>query len=143
MSSDREKGDVNSIMGVDLSTEITTVLRSVMPVIVEETLRKVQEERRGIEENEERLRKLKEHELQEWKNRTRFLVARPTEFRGALNPIVVSDWIMEMENTFEICELLDDRKVLYASFMLRGEALYWWNMVKVLWKTENKIYVVG
>ncbi|GJS85907.1 zinc finger, CCHC-type, retrotransposon gag domain protein [Tanacetum coccineum] len=59
-----------------------------------------------------------------------FLMTSPPQFHGDIDPIVVSDWIMEMENTFDLCKCSDDHKVLYSSFMLRGKALYWWNMIK-------------
>ncbi|GKG18117.1 hypothetical protein Tco_0372415, partial [Tanacetum coccineum] len=51
---------------------------------------------------------------------------------GDMDPIVVSDWIMEMESALDKCRCRDPHKVLYASFMLRGQALYWWNMIKEL-----------
>ncbi|PWA67291.1 hypothetical protein CTI12_AA316590 [Artemisia annua] len=74
--------------------------------------------------------RLKEEELHELEDRKMFLMTSPPQFRGNMDPIEVFDWIMEMENAFDICKCSDDRKVLYASFMLRGNALYWWNMIK-------------
>lgn len=120
----RELAEKYAILGgVDLSAEITNVMRSMMPSIEKETLKKVQ----AILETKERL---KEEELQELQNRKMFLKTSPPQFHGDMDPIVVSDWIMEMENAFDLCMCSDDRKVLYASFMLRGSALYRWNMIK-------------
>ncbi|GJT47266.1 hypothetical protein Tco_0955981, partial [Tanacetum coccineum] len=62
-------------------------------------------------------------------SRKLFLMANPSQFHGDMDPIVVSDWIMEMENALDKCRCRDPHKVLYASFMLRGQALYWWNMM--------------
>ncbi|GJZ05309.1 hypothetical protein Tco_0538584 [Tanacetum coccineum] len=115
----------NAIVGgVDLCAEITNVMRSMMPIIEKETLKKVQ----AILETKERPR---EEELRELQNRKVFLMTSPPQFHGDIDdPIVVSDWIMEMENAFDLCKCSDDNKVLYASYMLRGKALYWWNMIK-------------
>lgn len=68
---------------------------------------------------------------QEVERRKLFLMANPSQFHGDMDPIVVSDWIMEMENAFDRCTCLDGHTVIYASFLLRGQALYWWNMIKV------------
>nr|GEU62779.1 reverse transcriptase domain-containing protein [Tanacetum cinerariifolium] len=114
----------NAILGgVNLSAEITNVMRSMMPIIERETPKKVQ----AILETKERLKE----ELQELQNRKMFLMTSPPQFHGDMDdPIAVSDWIMEMENAFDLCKCSDDHKVLYASYMLRGKALYWWNMIK-------------
>lgn len=135
-----KQAEENPIMGVDMNTEPTEnlnssvsalqeMLRSMVPIIVEEMTRKIQDERRVAEEDLESSRKLREAEVREWKYRKKFLTARPREFHGVLDPIVVSDWIMEMENIFEICKCSEDQKVLYASFMLRRNALHWWNTI--------------
>nr|GEY30867.1 zinc finger, CCHC-type, retrotransposon Gag domain protein [Tanacetum cinerariifolium] len=101
----------NPITGV-LDGETANLIRSLVPTVVDETLKVLQEV------------------TQERKNRKRFLIAEPPVFSGGLDPVVVRNWIMEMENTFEICMCSDDRKVLYASFMLKGQALFWWNEKK-------------
>nr|GEV54199.1 hypothetical protein [Tanacetum cinerariifolium] len=115
------QSEKNAIVdGVDL----TNVLRSMLAIIEKETQKKVQ----AILETKERL---KEEELQELQNRKMFLMTSPPQFHGDMDdPIVVSDWIMELQNAFDVCKCSDDCKVLYASFMLRGKALYWWNMIK-------------
>ncbi|KAJ9550225.1 hypothetical protein OSB04_014270 [Centaurea solstitialis] len=126
--------------GVDLNTQPTEnsnpsvsalqeILKSTVPIIVEEITRKIQDERRVPEEHLESSRTLREAKDREWKHRKKFFTARPREFHGALDPIMVSDWITEMENVFDICECSEDQKVLYASFMLRGNALHWWNAI--------------
>nr|GEV49734.1 uncharacterized protein [Tanacetum cinerariifolium] len=74
---------------------------------------------------------------QEVERRKLFLMANPSQFHGDMDPIVVSNWIMEMENAFVICGCFDHLKVFYASFMLRGQALYWWNMIKESRETEK------
>ncbi|PWA84599.1 hypothetical protein CTI12_AA005460 [Artemisia annua] len=104
-----------TIIGADLTTELTSVLRSMIPMIVEETLKKLQEKRQVVQETTKRL---KEEELQEWESRKMFFISRPPEYDGYNTTIY--NWFSEMENAFERCECSDGHKVLYASFMLRG-----------------------
>lgn len=45
---------------------------------------------------------------------------------------------MEMEDIFEISECSNAQKVKYATRMLKGEALHWWDIIKV---ARGKEYV--
>nr|KAJ0207233.1 hypothetical protein LSAT_V11C500291490 [Lactuca sativa] len=49
-----------------------------------------------------------------------------TEFFGVLNPIVVLTWIQNTEKVFRISHVDNEDKANYASAMLIGEALVWW-----------------
>ena len=49
-----------------------------------------------------------------------------TEFSGVLNPIIVLTWIQNTEKVFHISHVDNEDKANYASAMLIGEALVWW-----------------
>ncbi|KAL7604659.1 hypothetical protein Lser_V15G18212 [Lactuca serriola] len=49
-----------------------------------------------------------------------------TEFSGVLNLIVVFTWIQNTEKVFRISHVINEDKANYASAMLIGEALVWW-----------------
>ncbi|KAL7592625.1 uncharacterized protein LOC111893563 [Lactuca sativa] len=48
------------------------------------------------------------------------------EFLGVLDPIVVLTWIQNTEKVFRISHVVNEDKANYASAMLIGEALVWW-----------------
>ncbi|GKA55590.1 hypothetical protein Tco_0754662 [Tanacetum coccineum] len=47
------------------------------------------------------------------------------------NPVIVINWLREIEDIFEISECSPRQRVKYASHSLKGEALHWWNMIKI------------
>ena len=49
-----------------------------------------------------------------------------TEFSGVLNPIIVLSWIQNTEKVLCISHVDNEDKANYASAMLIGEALVWW-----------------
>ncbi|GJR08128.1 zinc finger, CCHC-type, retrotransposon gag domain protein [Tanacetum coccineum] len=58
--------------------------------------------------------------------------ATATMFNGVdWDYATVNNGFLDMEHVFSICEIQDDiNKVVCASYMLRGQALYWWNHKK-------------
>ena len=50
----------------------------------------------------------------------------PPAFRGGYNPEGAREWISELEKIFETMECPEDKKVTYATFMLKEEAHHWW-----------------
>ncbi|GJW32359.1 hypothetical protein Tco_0052391 [Tanacetum coccineum] len=57
--------------------------------------------------------------------------SRPPKFNGVMDYATVNNWFLDMEHVFSICNIQDDiKKVVCASYMLRGQALYWWNHKK-------------
>ncbi|XP_042505695.1 uncharacterized protein LOC122082302 [Macadamia integrifolia] len=46
------------------------------------------------------------------------------------DPIRPPTWIKEVEMIFELLDITDLQKVACATFMLRGEAAYWWNSTR-------------
>ncbi|KAJ9544097.1 hypothetical protein OSB04_023804 [Centaurea solstitialis] len=59
-----------------------------------------------------------------------FLGCKPPEFRGCNEPITCMYWLREMEMAFEASECDDSQRVKFASHLLKGEALTWWNLTR-------------
>nr|GFB41851.1 hypothetical protein [Tanacetum cinerariifolium] len=56
-----------------------------------------------------------------------FIKCCPTQFHGTEGAIGLVRWFEKMENTFEISECAEVRKVKFATATLHGRALTWWN----------------
>lgn len=50
----------------------------------------------------------------------------PSQFKGTPNPMEVEAWLMQLEEIFEVINCDEEKKILFAIFMLRGEAKHWW-----------------
>ncbi|KAL8121526.1 hypothetical protein AgCh_018308 [Apium graveolens] len=60
------------------------------------------------------------------------IVVNPSEFKGSLEPIEVNVWLKEIEKAFALVNVKEEQKVEFASYYLKNEATYWWEMVKTL-----------
>nr|GFA69491.1 hypothetical protein [Tanacetum cinerariifolium] len=56
-----------------------------------------------------------------------FIKCGPTQFYGIEGVVRLVRWFEKMENTFEISECVEGRKVKFATATLHGRALTWWN----------------
>ncbi|KAI3684861.1 hypothetical protein L6452_34088 [Arctium lappa] len=59
-----------------------------------------------------------------------FLGCHPKEFAGSDNPVACMYWLKELEMAFESSECDPSQRVKFASQLLRGEALIWWNLTR-------------
>lgn len=50
----------------------------------------------------------------------------PPEFKGTIEPIEVQSWIEEIENAFVIARVREEQKTIFATYMMKGEANFWW-----------------
>ncbi|KAJ9547266.1 hypothetical protein OSB04_019809 [Centaurea solstitialis] len=57
-----------------------------------------------------------------------FVACKPPLYKGERDPVLALRWIEEMEMAFETCRCADEDKVVYASSMLKADALSWWNL---------------
>ena len=55
---------------------------------------------------------------------------QPPEFQGTIDPIVVDAWIHIMEGMMEIFPMIDQEKIRYASFLFKGDARVWWDLIR-------------
>jgi hypothetical protein len=58
-----------------------------------------------------------------------FQSCKPPEFHGTDDPVKCMNWLREMEQAFHMCECGDNQKAKFASHMLKGAALIWWNVL--------------
>ncbi|XP_057982355.1 uncharacterized protein LOC131167573 [Malania oleifera] len=58
----------------------------------------------------------------------------PSAFPGSADPIMVENWMQEIEKILELLHCSDEQKVLYVTFKLMGEVEQWWSIVKLLEK---------
>ena len=59
-----------------------------------------------------------------------FKLVGPPEFSGSTDPIEAQTWIEEMEKVFDVARVAEEQKTSFATFMLKGEASYWWKANK-------------
>ncbi|XP_014522110.1 uncharacterized protein LOC106778641 [Vigna radiata var. radiata] len=55
-----------------------------------------------------------------------FLRHHPVEFNGKVTPDEADDWICKLEKIFDVIECTEGQKLVFATYMLAGEAEYWW-----------------
>nr|GEY26365.1 protein CTR9 homolog [Tanacetum cinerariifolium] len=58
---------------------------------------------------------------------TEFIKCGPTQFHGTEGAVGLVHWFEKMENSFEISECVEGKKVKFATATLHGRALTWWN----------------
>lgn len=51
---------------------------------------------------------------------------KPPEFHGSADPVEARAWLKEMEKSFEILSIEEAQKTIFATYLLKGEANYWW-----------------
>ncbi|GJT44817.1 zinc finger, CCHC-type, retrotransposon gag domain protein, partial [Tanacetum coccineum] len=103
----------------------------------QERKRKAEQDRKNAEDagrlrNEEAERRRRNAEAQgDGCSYKSFLNCKPSEFHGYSDPVIVTNWLREIEDIFEISECSNRQMVKYASHLLKGEARHWWNMSKI------------
>ncbi|XP_057445393.1 uncharacterized protein LOC130737597 [Lotus japonicus] len=74
----------------------------------------------------------------------------PPKFQGEVEPEKADLWIQEMEKIFEALHTPEGEKVGLATFMLKGDAEYWWwsarqlmtaNLVAVTWDSFKRAFM--
>ncbi|XP_074347033.1 uncharacterized protein LOC141685854 [Apium graveolens] len=61
-----------------------------------------------------------------------FKSLNPPEFKGTTDPVEARVWLCEIEKTFEIVDVKEEKKTIFAAYMLKGEANHWWEAKKTL-----------
>ena len=54
----------------------------------------------------------------------------PPIFKGTKDPIETNNWLKEIERLFRATEFSDEQQVILAIFVLKGDALEWWESTK-------------
>ncbi|KAK1401715.1 hypothetical protein POM88_001320 [Heracleum sosnowskyi] len=55
-----------------------------------------------------------------------FKSLRPPEFQRSADPVEARAWLKEMEKSFEILGIEEAQETIFATYLLKGEANYWW-----------------
>ncbi|XP_059629493.1 uncharacterized protein LOC132272067 [Cornus florida] len=72
----------------------------------------------------------------------RFIKLTPPEFSGTTKPEEAKGWVRRMDSIFAVMGATEDQKVNLATFMLKNEASYWWDMTKHLLLTPGEKEVI-
>jgi len=55
-----------------------------------------------------------------------FLRHKPAEFTGKASPDEADAWLRKCEKIFKVMNCEDEQKLLFAAYLLNGDAEYWW-----------------
>ncbi|KAL5553447.1 hypothetical protein UlMin_040848 [Ulmus minor] len=61
----------------------------------------------------------------------RFRRMKPDEFEGSSDPLVAEEWISSIPTILDFMHLNECEKVLCATYVLKKDARYWWETVKM------------
>ncbi|MDV3145731.1 MAG: hypothetical protein Q8736_02460, partial [Sweet potato little leaf phytoplasma] len=67
-----------------------------------------------------------------------FKRADPPKFEGGYNPDEAMRWLQEIEKILEAMQCPDTQRVIYATFMLVGDAEKWWKHRQQLLQAEQR-----
>ncbi|XP_052724121.1 uncharacterized protein LOC128193959 [Vigna angularis] len=70
---------------------------------------------------------------------THFMRHNPSKFNGSATPDEAEYWVQEIEKIFEAISCPKDKKVIFATFLLIGEAEYWWSGFKRLMESNREV----
>ncbi|XP_047164009.1 uncharacterized protein LOC124833544, partial [Vigna umbellata] len=68
-----------------------------------------------------------------------FLRHSPAKFNGKATPDEADDWICNLEKIFEAIECIEGQKLVFATYMLAGEAEYWWRGMQRSMDTRGEV----
>ncbi|KZV28243.1 hypothetical protein F511_02113 [Dorcoceras hygrometricum] len=69
----------------------------------------------------------------------RFRRQRPQEFSGTTDPLIAESWIKSIEVIFDYLQLTEQERPRCAIYMLRGDAMIWWEGAKLTVDVGPKI----
>ncbi|XP_045791732.1 uncharacterized protein LOC123886460 [Trifolium pratense] len=62
----------------------------------------------------------------------------PPQFQGDPEPEKADLWLQEIEKIFDVLKRLDGLKVTYATYLLLGDAEYWWKGARQIVEANNQ-----
>ncbi|KAL5560440.1 hypothetical protein UlMin_036651 [Ulmus minor] len=62
---------------------------------------------------------------------------KPDEFEGSSDPLVAEEWISSIQTILDFMHLNERKKVLCATYVLKRDARYWWETVKMRRNVED------
>ncbi|KAJ9691569.1 hypothetical protein PVL29_013681 [Vitis rotundifolia] len=95
--------------------------------------------RRGRSERDEKLESVRE-ELREVRRElrktTQFMVMQPPSFNGEPNAEAAEHWLRRMKRILVGLDILEERRVSLAAYILVDKADFWWESMKRVYDTE-------
>ncbi|XP_074342274.1 uncharacterized protein LOC141679762 [Apium graveolens] len=77
-----------------------------------------------------------------------FKSVKPPEFHGVADLVQARAWLKEVEKTFERIDTEKAHKINFATYLLKGEANYWWEAKKnmepqgiVTWERFTELFL--
>ena len=67
-----------------------------------------------------------------------FLDCKPSEYRGSPDPNITLNWLREMMKALDACNCENELKVKYASRMLKGDAMVWWDSITAISQNNSR-----
>ncbi|XP_031282058.1 topless-related protein 4-like [Pistacia vera] len=58
------------------------------------------------------------------------VMTNPPEFSGTNDLVVVEQWIKLVEKATAVFPMIDQEKIWYATYLLRGDAMTWWELME-------------
>lgn len=56
-----------------------------------------------------------------------FLDCKPPDYSGSPNPTITLNWLWEVDRALDACQCEPELRVIYASRLLKGDAMVWWD----------------
>ncbi|XP_027351236.1 uncharacterized protein LOC113862347 [Abrus precatorius] len=72
----------------------------------------------------------RQHEPAPKRGLSKFHKNKPSHFRNGFDPDGAQHWLEELEKIFEAMTCSDNEMVVFATFMLAGEAKHWWRIAR-------------
>ncbi|XP_050902548.1 uncharacterized protein LOC127114490 [Lathyrus oleraceus] len=66
-----------------------------------------------------------------------FFRMNPPEFHGGMNPVKAREWIIDMERIFWIVHCSEENKVVFASHIMKGLIVRWWESASTLMTNQG------
>ncbi|XP_011621155.1 uncharacterized protein LOC105420189 [Amborella trichopoda] len=67
----------------------------------------------------------------------KFKTLAPPIFSGQGNVEKVERWLMQVEKFFGVLQCSDEQKLRLGTFILEGDAEYWWHSIQQAWEEEE------
>ena len=67
-----------------------------------------------------------------------FLRHKPAEFTSKASPDEAEAWLDKCEKIFTVMSCVDEQKLLFATYLLNGDAEYWWAGMQQQMQTRDE-----
>ncbi|XP_057443847.1 uncharacterized protein LOC130736001 [Lotus japonicus] len=123
------------------NAQLAQVMAQLAQVVTQQANMTAAQAQRDVEEHARRAQTAERDQAQDLiRMRTDFNRHGPPKFAGEVEHEKADLWIQEMEKIFEAPHTPEGEKVNLATFMLKGDAEYWWRSARQL-MTANQVVI--